>query len=51
MNRRSIVATILQASGILSVAAGIGFFSLRDGLIALGVGTLAFGIAVERDAH
>jgi hypothetical protein len=41
-------ATILQALGILTIAAGAGLLFPPAGVILLGVGLLAFGIAVER---
>jgi hypothetical protein len=41
-------ATILQALGVLTIAAGTGILFPPAGVILLGVGLLAFGIAAER---
>jgi hypothetical protein len=41
-------ATILQALGILTVAVGAGLLFPPAGVILLGIGFLAFGIALER---
>ena len=41
-------ATILQALGILTIAIGTGILFPPAGVILLGVGLLAFGIAAER---
>jgi hypothetical protein len=46
--RLVMTATILQALGILTIAAGAGLLFPPAGVIILGVGLLAFGIAVER---
>ena len=45
---RAIIATALQASGVVAIAAGVGFVSLWGGIITLGAGLVLFGIAVER---
>ena len=41
-------ATILQALGILTIALGTGILFPPAGVILLGIGFLAFGIALER---
>jgi hypothetical protein len=41
-------ATILQALGILTIALGTGILFPPAGVILLGIGLLAFGIAAER---
>jgi hypothetical protein len=46
--RLVMTATILQALGILTIAAGAGLLFPPAGVILLGVGFLAFGIALER---
>jgi hypothetical protein len=46
-----VIATILQAAGVLTVAAGFGFLWVWAGLMALGVGMAMFGIALERAAE
>ena len=43
------LASAVQAVGILLVAAGAALWSLPVGVIVLGVGVLAFGLAMERD--
>lgn len=48
MKRRAVIATILQALGVLTVSAAVERVSLWGGLLTLGVGLVAFGIAVER---
>src|ERR1039458_9908234 len=45
---RALIATALQAVGILTIAAGVGFVSFWGGLLALGVGLVLFGVAIER---
>ena len=42
------LASAVQAVGILLVAAGAALWSLPVGVIVLGVGVLAFGLAMER---
>mgnify|MGYP000288142415 CR=1 FL=1 len=42
-------ATIVEAVGILTIAAGIALYSPPAGLIAAGIGLLAFGLAAERN--
>ena len=41
-------ATILQATGILTISLGAGFIYPPAGLVLLGAGLLVFGIAIER---
>jgi CHASE2 domain-containing sensor protein len=48
VKRKTIIATALQAAGILTVSAGVGFVSFWGGLITLGAGLVVFGVAVER---
>ena len=48
MGLRDIIATVLQAVGVLTVAAGVGFVSFWGGLVTFGVGLVLFGVAVER---
>lgn len=40
--------SVLQAVGILTVAVGVGLWSLPAGLVVVGLGLLAFGLAAER---
>ena len=42
------LASYIQAVGILIVAAGAALWSLPVGVVLLGVGVLAFGLAMER---
>jgi hypothetical protein len=42
------IATILQATGILTVSVGAAFIYPPLGLVLLGIGMLVFGIAIER---
>jgi len=42
------LASFVQAVGILLVAAGAAMWSLPVGVALLGVGVLAFGLAMER---
>ena len=48
MTRKSLIATALEATGILTASAAVGFVSLWGGLLTLGLGLVAFGVAVER---
>jgi hypothetical protein len=43
------ISSIIQATGIIIVALGIGFIYPPAGLIALGIGTLLFGLALGMD--
>jgi hypothetical protein len=42
------LATILQITGVALVALGVGFYSLPAGIIFAGVGSVVFGLAIER---
>lgn len=42
------IPSVLQAMGILTVAVGVGLWSLPAGLVVVGLGLLAFGLAAER---
>ena len=42
------IATILQAIGVITIATGAGLLFPPAGVILLGLGFLAFGIAMER---
>jgi hypothetical protein len=42
------IATILQALGVITIAVGAGLLFPPAGVILLGLGCLAFGIAMER---
>lgn len=42
------IPSLLQAVGILTVAFGIGLWSVPGGVVTVGVGLLAFGLAAER---
>lgn len=48
MKLRQIVATSLQALGICGISGGVMLVSLWGGIVVLGAGLVAFGIAVER---
>ena len=43
------ISSIVQAVGIIVIALGIGFIYPPAGVIALGIGTLVFGIAAGTD--
>jgi hypothetical protein len=43
------ISSIVQAVGIIVIALGIGFIYPPAGLIALGIGTLLFGLALGTD--
>jgi len=49
MGIKALIATILQALGVLTMAGGISLICLWGGLIALGIGFTVFGIAIERN--
>jgi hypothetical protein len=42
------IASLLQAIGILTVAVGVGIWSTPAGVVVVGLGLLAFGLAAER---
>jgi hypothetical protein len=42
------IPSLLQAIGILTVAVGVGIWSLPAGVVVVGLGLLAFGLAAER---
>jgi len=44
------MASILQAAGILVVAVGLWMVTPAAGVVAVGVGLLAFGLAAERSS-
>lgn len=46
--KRTVIATILEAAGILAVSAGAARVAVWAGLLVLGVGLVLFGISVER---
>jgi hypothetical protein len=46
--RLEMIATILQATGVITIAIGAGLLFPPAGVILLGLGCLAFGIAMER---
>jgi hypothetical protein len=46
--RLEMIATILQALGVITIAIGAGLLFPPAGVILLGLGSLAFGIAMER---
>lgn len=48
MTKRQIIATVLEAVGVLGISAGVGIASLFAGIITLGVGLVVFGVAIER---
>lgn len=41
-------ATLIQALGLITISAGIGWIFPPAGVVALGVGIILFGIAIER---
>lgn len=43
----NLLATILQASGVVITAIGLGFVWFPLGVLAVGVGVLLFGLALE----
>lgn len=43
-----LLASIVQAVGILVVAFGVGLYSAPAGVIVCGLGIVAFGLAAER---
>jgi hypothetical protein len=43
-----IVAGVVQVAGIVCIAIGLGLFVPALGVTMLGVGALAFGLALER---
>jgi hypothetical protein len=43
------VAILLQAFGVVSTSIGAGIASLSAGLIVAGVGSVLFGVSLERD--
>lgn len=43
-----LLPSIVQALGILTVAVGVGLYSLPAGVIVSGLGIIAFGLAAER---
>ena len=42
------IPSITQAVGILTVAFGVGMWSVPAGIVVVGMGLLAFGLAAER---
>lgn len=42
------LATILQATGIITLAVGLGLIYIPLAPIALGIGAVLFGLALER---
>ena len=42
------IPSVLQAVGILTVAVGVGLWSVPAGFVVVGLGLLAFGLAAER---
>jgi hypothetical protein len=43
------ISSIIQASGITIIAVGLGFIYPPAGIIAFGLGTLLFGLALGMD--
>ena len=43
----NLLATILQASGVVITAIGLGFIWFPLGILAIGAGVLLFGLALE----
>jgi hypothetical protein len=48
VNWTRIVASLLEALGVLAVAGGVGFLAVWAGIVTLGAGLVLFGIALER---
>lgn len=48
--KKKIAASIIQALGIIVVAGGVALISHWGGLVILGLGTVLFGVALERDS-
>jgi hypothetical protein len=42
------IATILQATGVVIISLGAAFIFPPAGIVLLGIGMLVFGIAIER---
>ncbi len=42
------LATLVQVLGLITISAGIGWIFPPAGVVALGVGIILFGIAMER---
>jgi|688.fasta_scaffold783713_2 hypothetical protein len=42
------LATLLQATGIITIAVGLGLIYLPLAFLALGAGAVLFGLALER---
>lgn len=49
--KRRVVASTIQAAGLLTIAAGIGLVSLWGGIVAAGLGAVIYGVALERSDH
>lgn len=43
------MATLIQAFGLLTVAIGCGLIYPPAGVVSLGLGAVAFGLAMERN--
>lgn len=50
MNLKAVIATILEALGLLAVAGGVALVSIWAGVIVFGAGLVLFGVAMERGA-
>ena len=48
MGLTDIIATVLQALGIIALSIGAAFIYPSAGVITFGIGLLAFGLALER---
>lgn len=48
MKPKSIIVATLQAMGVISIAGGVAMVTLWAGAVVLGVGMVAFGVAIER---
>jgi len=44
----NLLATILQASGVVITAVGLSFVWFPLGILAIGVGVLLFGLALDK---